>query len=156
MKKNILPAVLSVALLAASTPAIAHRKAATQSAAPQPKQQPAKAVEIECMTVEELKSKIEKNEPVTIIDARSKSSYGPSDKKIKGAIRVPEENVAARAKDIPHDKEVVIYCACPDDGTSVRVARQLLELGFKQARALKGGWNAWMQANGPVESKPKL
>ena len=152
MKKIILPAVLSVALLAASTPALAHRSAERQSAVPQT----AKPVEIERITAEELKSKIEKNEPVTIIDARSKSSYGPSDKKIKGAIRIPEESVAARSKDIPRDKEVVIYCACPDDGTSVRVARQLLELGFKRARALKGGWNAWLQAHGPVESKPKL
>ena len=147
MKKYILAAVLSVALSAASTPAIA-----VQSAVPQP----AKPAEIERITVEELKSKIEKNEPVTIIDARSKSAYGSSDKKIKGAIRIAEENVAARSKEIPRDKEAVIYCACPDDGTSVRVARQLLELGFKQARALKGGWNAWLQAKGPVESKPKL
>ncbi len=151
MKIYILAAVLSVALLAASTPAIA-----IQSAVPQTKQQPTKPAEIERITVEELKSKIEKSEPVTIINARSKSSYGSSDKKIKGAIRIAEENVAARSKDIPRDKEAVIYCACPDDGTSVRVARQLLELGFKQARALKGGWNAWLQANGPVESKPKL
>ena len=151
MKIKILAAILSLVLLAAP-PAIASDKSAGQSAVPQT----TKPAEIERITVEELKSKIEKNEPVTIIDARSKSSYGASDKKIKGAIRIAEENVAARAKDIPRDKEAVIYCACPDDGTSVRVARQLLELGFKQARALKGGWNAWLQANGPVESKPKL
>ena len=147
MKKNILTAILSAALLAASAEAVAR-----QSAVPPP----AKPAEIERITPEELKSKIEKNEPVTIIDARSKSSYGPSDKKIKGAVRIGEENVAARSKDIPRDKEVVVYCACPDDGTSVRVARQLLELGFKRARALKGGWNAWLQANGQVEPKPKL
>jgi rhodanese-related sulfurtransferase len=156
MKKIILPAVISIALLAASTQAVAHRGKVRQSALPPSKQEPAKPAEIERITAEELKLKLEKNEPVTIIDARSKSSYGPSDKKIKGAIRVAEENVAARSKDIPRDKEVVIYCACPDDGTSVRVARHLLELGYKQARALKGGWNAWLQANGPVESKPKL
>lgn len=152
MKINILAAILSVALLAASTPAIAHRKAALQSAVPQT----AKPAEIERITVEELKSKIEKNEPVTIIDSRSKSSYGTSDKKIKGAVRVAEDSVALRSKDIPRDKEIVIYCACLNDETSVRVARQLLELGFKRARALKGGWNAWLQASGPVESKPKL
>jgi rhodanese-related sulfurtransferase len=156
MKKIILPAVISIALLAASTQAVADGGGARQSALPPSKQEPAKPAEIERITAEELKSKLEKNEPVTIIDARSKSSYGSSDKKIKGAMRVAEENVAARSKDIPRDKEVVIYCACPDDGTSVRVARRLLELGYKQARALKGGWNAWLQANGPVESKPKL
>jgi rhodanese-related sulfurtransferase len=33
------------------------------------------------------------------------------------------------------------------------VAQLLLENGFKQVRALKGGWDAWVKAAGPVEPK---
>jgi rhodanese-related sulfurtransferase len=29
----------------------------------------------------------------------------------------------------------------------------LIEKGYKKVRALKGGWDAWMQAGGAVEPK---
>jgi len=34
------------------------------------------------------------------------------------------------------------------------VAQTFIENGFK-ARALKGGWDAWIQAGGPVEPREK-
>ena len=98
MKFCNLPSILSVAvLLVSATTAIA--------------QEPAKPAEIERITVEELKAKIEKKEPVTIIDARSNDSYGSSDKKIKGAVRMTSEDVKQRSKALPRDTEVVVYCA---------------------------------------------
>jgi len=66
--------------------------------------------EIERITVEELKAKIAKNEPVTIIDSRSQGSYDGSNQKIKGAIRIPAGDIESRLKEIPRDKEVVVYC----------------------------------------------
>jgi rhodanese-related sulfurtransferase len=33
------------------------------------------------------------------------------------------------------------------------VARQLIELGFTKAYALKGGWNAWEKAGYPTAPK---
>jgi rhodanese-related sulfurtransferase len=33
------------------------------------------------------------------------------------------------------------------------VAQQLLDLGFKQVWALKGGWKEWEQAGYPTEPK---
>jgi rhodanese-related sulfurtransferase len=67
--------------------------------------------EIERITVDELKAKLAKREPVTIIDSRSASSYEAGDTKIKGAIRIAPDEVEARLKEIPRDKEVVVYCA---------------------------------------------
>jgi outer membrane protein OmpA-like peptidoglycan-associated protein len=66
--------------------------------------------EIERITVDELKEKIAKHEPVTIIDSRSQGSYDATATKIKGAIRIPADDLQARLKDIPRDKEVVVYC----------------------------------------------
>jgi hypothetical protein len=66
--------------------------------------------EIARITVEELKAKIAKNEPVTIIDSRSQGSYDGSNQKIKGAIRIPMSEIESRLNEIPRDKEVVIYC----------------------------------------------
>jgi rhodanese-related sulfurtransferase len=36
------------------------------------------------------------------------------------------------------------------------VAQILTENGFKNARALKGGWDAWTAAGGQVEPKEKI
>jgi rhodanese-related sulfurtransferase len=46
----------------------------------------------------------------------------------------------------------VTYCACPTEGGALRAARLLLKHEFK-ASVLKGGWNAWREAKGPVERK---
>jgi rhodanese-related sulfurtransferase len=66
--------------------------------------------EVERITVEQLKEKIDKNEPVFIIDSRSTGSYDGSDYKIKGSVRIPEGEIEARLAEIPRDKPIVIYC----------------------------------------------
>ena len=66
--------------------------------------------EIERITVDELKEKIAKNEPLTIIDSRSQGSYDGSETKVKGAVRITADEVPSRLKEIPRDKEIVIYC----------------------------------------------
>jgi 3-mercaptopyruvate sulfurtransferase SseA len=53
-------------------------------------------------------------------------------------------------------REIVTYCACPSDEIAVRRAQVFMEAGFKRVRVLKGGWQAWLKAGGPVESKPKV
>lgn len=123
-------------------------------------QQP-KPPEVEKITVEELKTKIARNEPVTIIDVRATDPYIQSDSKIKGAIHLKSRRLQARLafpplKDVPRDRMVVTYCACPNEGTSIRAAQVLIANGFKRVRALKGGWDAWIKAGGQVESKPRL
>jgi type IV secretory pathway VirB10-like protein len=80
-----------------------------QAAQEEPKSA-AQPAEIERVTVEELKEKIAKREPITIIDSRSQGSYDSTPTKIKGAIRIPLDEVQARLKDIPRDKEIVVYC----------------------------------------------
>ena len=33
-----------------------------------------------------------------------------SEIKIKGAVRIPADDIEARLKEIPHDREIVVYC----------------------------------------------
>lgn len=119
-----------------------------------------KSPAIEFMTAEELKAKVARNEPVTIIDVRATSSYVDSDNTIKGAIHVKLRRLKARLafpplKDVPRESEVVTYCACPNDEASVRAAQILVDAGFKRVRTLKGGWRMWLKMNGQVEPRPK-
>jgi rhodanese-related sulfurtransferase len=112
----------------------------------------AESVDEERITVDELKAKFARNEQVLIIDVRG-ADYDTSQTKIKGAIRIAPGDIESRLKEIPRDKEVITYCACSTDGGSVKAARLLRSNGFTRARALKGGWNAWNEAGGAVESK---
>jgi len=40
-----------------------------------------------------------------------------------------------------------------NEATSARVAQELLEMGFPQVMALKGGWREWEKAGYPTEPK---
>jgi rhodanese-related sulfurtransferase len=110
----------------------------------------------EFITAEELKAKLTKKEPVTIIDVRSANSLLDGGDKIKGAVYVKLRRLKYRLafpplKDVPRNREVVTYCACPNDESSVKAAQMLVESGFKRVRFLKGGWVDWKRANGQVE-----
>lgn len=112
----------------------------------------AESMDIERITVDELKSKFAKNEKVVVLDVRG-SDYDASPTRIKGAIRIAPGQIEAHLKDIPRDKEVITYCACSTDGGAVKAAQVLRSNGFTRVRALKGGWTAWNEAGGPVEPK---
>jgi rhodanese-related sulfurtransferase len=116
--------------------------------------------QVQFVTAEELKAKLARNEPVTVLDVRSSTDFGESENKIKGAIHVKVRKLQSRLalpplKNVPRDSEVVTYCACPNDEASIRAAQELMNAGFKRVRALKGGWVAWKKTNGQVESRPR-
>jgi rhodanese-related sulfurtransferase len=117
---------------------------------------PQQPTAIEFITADELKAKLAKNQPITIIDVRSVSGLANGDNKIKGAIYVKLRRLKYRLgfsplKDVPRNGQVVTYCACPNDESSIKAAQILREAGFKNARVLKGGWVVWKKANGQVE-----
>ena len=66
--------------------------------------------EIARITVDELKEKLAKKAPVFIIDSRSPGSYDNSEIKIKGAVRIPMDEIESRLSEIPRNREIVVYC----------------------------------------------
>jgi len=116
------------------------------------------ATEIPVIAAEELKTRVEKGEAITIIDVRSTNSYVESRDRIKGAIHVKVRRLRSRLnfaplKDVPRSREVVTYCSCPADEASIEAAKILMDAGFKRVRVLKGGWRVWLKANGPIERR---
>ena len=112
------------------------------------------------ITAEELKAKVNSAEPVVILDVRGSETYANSTSRIKGALHVSVRKLKYRLsfaplKDIPKNRPVVIYCACPSDEASIQAVQILQETGFKDVRVLKGGWNEWQKVRGPVEQRPR-
>ena len=115
---------------------------------------------VDLISAQELKAKVDRNEPLVILDVRSSESYANSDRRIKGAIHVKVRRLEHRLnfpplKDVPRDREIIAYCACPSEEASIAAAQILLDNGFKRVRALKGGWQDWLKVNGAVEPRPK-
>ena len=115
---------------------------------------------VETISAEELKTKVTANHPVTIIDVRSSEAYASSSNTIKGALHFKLRKLKSRIafaplKDLPKDREIVTYCACPKDEASISAAQILQASGFKRVRVLQGGWQEWLKANGPVQTRTK-
>ena len=113
---------------------------------------------VDLITVDELKSKVTSNETVLILDVRSSESYANSVSKIKGALHFNVRKLKFRLrfpplKDVPKNRAVVTYCACPSEEAAIQAAQVLIEYGFTNVKALKGGWVGWQKANGPVEPR---
>lgn len=86
-----------------------------------------------------------------IIDVRSITARALEPRWIPGALHVPLQDVARRLKDLPRDKDIVLYCTCPSEASAARVAKILMNHGFKRVRPLYGGLDAWVAAGYTVE-----
>jgi membrane protein DedA with SNARE-associated domain/rhodanese-related sulfurtransferase len=56
-----------------------------------------------------------------------------------------------RLDDFPADRDIVLYCACPNEASARRAAQILLKRGYTRVRPLRGGLDAWVSAGHPVE-----
>lgn len=113
---------------------------------------------IATITADELKTKINNNDPVAIIDVRGSEGYAASQTTIKGAWHFKLRRLKSRfkfapLKDLPKDREVVTYCACPKDESSYSAAQIFQAAGFQRVRVLQGGWNEWLKNKGQVQTK---
>ena len=102
------------------------------------------------VTVDELRNLLHAGEPTTVIDVRSPLSQSVTGR-IPGAITVDVTNMKIELLAIPPTNEVVVYCACPNEASAVKVAQALVQRGFRRVRPLIGGIDAWIDAGHEVE-----
>jgi membrane protein DedA with SNARE-associated domain/rhodanese-related sulfurtransferase len=102
------------------------------------------------VTVAELKAMMAGNRVRTILDVRSPLVQQASGR-IPGARPVDLTMVGGGLEGVPSDGEVVVYCACPNEVSAVKVAQELKRLGYKRVRPLHGGIDAWISAGFEVE-----
>ena len=102
------------------------------------------------VTVPELRDLVDAGTPTTVIDVRSKLSQSVTGR-IPGALTVDVTNMKLELLAIPPTNEVIVYCACPNEASAVRVAQALKQRGFQRVRPLIGGIDAWIEAGHEVE-----
>jgi rhodanese-related sulfurtransferase len=105
---------------------------------------------------EELKAMIDQakeqgNKAPFIIDLRHPLDYLPDPRVLPGALRVGPNEIRQHSEIIPRDRDVVLYCTCPNEETSAKLALQLHKLGIYRVRPLRGGFEGWKDAGYPLE-----
>jgi len=95
------------------------------------------------ITVAELRQKLDAGENPMIFDLRA--NPGGEDLIIPGAIRISMDEIGKTYVDIPRDRDIIVYCACPNEVSAARVALKLRQKGFTRVRPLQGGIDAWRE-----------
>ena len=71
---------------------------------------------------------------------------------LPNALRIGPDELKQRHELIPRDRDVVLYCTCPSEETSAKVALELRRLGVKRVRPLRGGLQGWKDAGYVVDA----
>jgi membrane protein DedA with SNARE-associated domain/rhodanese-related sulfurtransferase len=101
---------------------------------------------------EELKRQLDAGDQVYIVDLRHPLELLPDPFTLPGAFHVSPEALAARAHEIPRDRDVVLYCTCPSEATAAKTALTLHKLGVKRVRPLRGGFDEWKRLGYPMDA----
>jgi rhodanese-related sulfurtransferase len=86
-----------------------------------------------------------------VVDVRSPTARGMQPNRIPGARHVPLDSMEQHVSDLPRDRDIVLYCTCPNESSAAHAAKQLMRHGFTRVRPLYGGLDAWVAAGYAVE-----
>jgi len=101
------------------------------------------------ISIDELKELLGAESRPFLVDVGSRIAQ-QSRPHIPGAVMLDLDDIAGRAE-FPSDRDIVLYCACPNEASAKRAAQILLKKGFKRVRPLIGGLDGWIAAGHPVE-----
>ena len=110
-----------------------------------------KSLRVSRMSVQELKAAIDRGERPFVVDLRHKLEFLVNPRTVSTAVRISPDELSLRHAEIPRDREVVLYCTCPSEATSAKVAMELKKIGITRVRPLMGGLQAWENQGYPMD-----
>ena len=102
------------------------------------------------ITPEELKARLDGGEAMLVVDLRNRIDFEAEPEIIPGALHLTVDELEARHHEIPRERDIVLYCTCPTEATSARVAMALKRRGIERVRPLEGGYHAWRDRGYPL------
>ena len=103
------------------------------------------------ISVAELYQLIEAGAAPLIVDVRSATAHALDPRSIPGALRISLSDASDQLEQLPRDRDIVLYCTCPNEASAAQVAKLLMTHGFKRVRPLHGGLDAWIAAGYSAE-----
>jgi rhodanese-related sulfurtransferase len=62
------------------------------------------------VTIDEVKERFVRGEPLLFVDVRNPKAWQASDMKLPGAVRIPADNVDGQLDEVSPDRMIVTYC----------------------------------------------
>ncbi|MGC2193812.1 MAG: VTT domain-containing protein [Terriglobales bacterium] len=110
-----------------------------------------RSLRVSRMTVEDLKAAIDRGDRPFVVDLRHRLEFLVNPRTVSTAVRISPDELPLRHAEIPRDREVVLYCTCPSEATSAKVAMELRKIGITRVRPLMGGLQAWEKQGYPMD-----
>ena len=104
------------------------------------------------ISVDELYRLMDQGVAPLVVDVRSPIARTIEPRHIPGALHLPLHGFEEHIKELPRDRDIILYCSCPNEASAAQVAKLLIDSGFMRVRPLLGGLEAWIDAGHPVES----
>jgi rhodanese-related sulfurtransferase len=103
------------------------------------------------ITPEELHQRMESREKPLVVDLRHSMELNAEPETIPGAIRMDPGELEEAFQAIPRDREIVLFCSCPNEASSAQMALRLRHLGITRIRPLAGGLAGWRDGGFPLQ-----
>lgn len=109
------------------------------------------------ISVGELRELIEAGAQPIVIDVRSDVGRSLDSRRIPGALGVDLAGLKRPLiATLPRDRDIVLYCNCPNEASAATAARLLASHGFTRVRPLAGGLEAWIDAGHSFDEHPQV
>ncbi|MFZ1575093.1 MAG: VTT domain-containing protein [Chromatiaceae bacterium] len=105
------------------------------------------------LQVDQVKTRLESDEPLLILDVRTAADFDGEQGHLPGALNLPLEDLAARLEELGSDPERPIALFCRTDRRSAKAAAILARRGFAQAHVVQDGMTAWLDRGWPVNGR---
>ncbi|MDB5806868.1 MAG: Sulfurtransferase [Betaproteobacteria bacterium] len=103
------------------------------------------------ISVDELWKLMQAGHKPVVVDVRSGVARKVDPRGIPGALPLEMERLSDQVQHLPRDREIILYCTCPNEESAAHVAKVLIDLGYTKVRPLHGGLDAWVDAGHEVE-----
>ena len=106
------------------------------------------------VSLEELRKRLDANEPMTVLDVREKEEYRAG--YIPGAVSIPRGFLELQVESKLPDKNAKIVAYCAGGTRSALAAMTLQTLGYSNVETANPGFTRWKDLGYPVEVPPQL
>jgi adenylyltransferase/sulfurtransferase len=95
------------------------------------------------ITPKELKERLDRKDPIVLLDVREPHEAAIADLPEVGQLRIPMRELPARVGELDPSSELIIYCR--SGARSGRITLALQAHGFQRVWNLKGGMLKWRE-----------
>jgi adenylyltransferase/sulfurtransferase len=89
----------------------------------------------------ELKERLDRGDPLVLVDVREPFEWGIADLPEVGQLRIPVKEIPFRGRELDPDAELVMYCR--SGPRSAWATERLMEMGHNRVLNLRGGVLGW-------------